>query len=99
MAKAEAALSMPALVKALQPGETYARAKRVPVGSPDAANLNTIASKLRNVVNQTVSKARGETGNNFRVETGIVLTDDRQAHIVTVAATRFEDEDDDDVDI
>lgn len=97
--KRESVLSMPALVKSLEPGETYSRSKRVEVGSTEARDLNKVLAKLRNIVNQTVSKARAETGSNFRVESGVCLTDDKAAHIATVAVTRFGDEDEDEVDI
>ncbi len=95
--KSENALSFPASVKALAIGESVSKSKRVPVGSKEARDLAGVLAKLRNVCNQAVSKVRSETGSNFRVESGICLTDDKSAHLATVAVTRFEA--DDEVDI
>jgi hypothetical protein len=97
--KQDEALSMPALIKALGEGDTYSRSKRVPVGSKEAKDLNVVIGKLRNVVNQCVSRLRKETGSNFRVESGIALTSDNTAHICIVAVTRMDDEDNEEVDI
>lgn len=92
--KSESALSFPAQVKALGVGESTSKTKRVPVGGKEARDLAGVLAKLRNVCNQAVSKVRTETGSNFRVESGICLTDDKAAHLATVAVTRFDDEDD-----
>jgi hypothetical protein len=92
--KSESALSFPASVKVLAIGESVSKTRRVAVGSKEARDLAGVLSKLRNVCNQAVSKVRTETGSNFRVESGICLTDDKAAHLATVAVTRFEDEDD-----
>lgn len=95
--KSESALSFPASVKALAIGESVSKTKRVPVGSKEARDLTGVLGKLRNVCNQAVSKVRSETGSNFRVESGICLTDDKGAHLATVAVTRLDDEDEVDI--
>lgn len=91
--KSENVLSFPASVKALTIGESVSRTRRVPVGSKEAKNLAGVLAQLRNVCNQAVSKVRNETGSNFRVESGVCLTDDKGAHLATVAVTRLDDED------
>lgn len=95
--KTDRSLTVPALVKGLAPGETFSKSRRVEVGSKEAKNLNGVLAKLRNVTNQAVSKIRSETGSNFRVESGICLTDDKSAHLATVAVTRMDDEDEVDI--
>lgn len=91
--RAEDTLSMPALIKALDEGDTYSKTRRVAVGTKEAKDLNAVLFKLRNVVNQGVSRIRKEVpGSNFRVESGVALTDDKAAHLCVVGVTRIEDE-------
>lgn len=95
-------LSTPALVKGLAPGETFSRSERIEVASSHAKDLNGVLARLRNNMNQAVSKVRRTLdGSNFRVESGVCLTDDKTAHIATVAVTRMDDgsDDSDEVDI
>ncbi len=100
--------SLPAFIAALGRGESASKTRRVAVTDPEAKDLNVVMSKLRNVVNQAVKKAKKE-GSNFRVESGAILTDDKTAFLCTVAVTRLDgkkpkpqvedDDNDDDVDI
>jgi hypothetical protein len=91
MAKTAINTSFPSLVKALTEGESTSRLRRVDVGTKEARDLNAVLGKLRNVVNQAVSKVRRDVeGSNFRVESGICLTDDRSAHLCVVSVTRFD---------
>ena len=91
MAKSENTLTFPSLVRSLAEGESTSRTKRVPVAGKEARDLNGVLAKLRNVVNQAVSKVRKEIdGSNFRVESGICLTDDKSAHLCVVSVTRFD---------
>jgi hypothetical protein len=89
--------SFNAQVKALLPGSTVSRSERVAVGTKEAKNINKVLFKLRNTCNQAVSKIRTETGSNFRVESLAGLTDDKEAIIATVAVTRLEENDADDI--
>jgi hypothetical protein len=98
MKKIKEAISTPQLIASLEEGDTFSRSKRIPVGSEEAKNLNAVLTKLRNNVNQGATRARAETGSNFRVESGVMLTDDKTAHLCTVAVTRL-DGDDEEVDI
>jgi hypothetical protein len=92
-------VSTPALIKALEEGETFSKCRRVAVGSKEARNLTDVLNQIRNRVNTGVSRIRKEVpGSNFRVESGIALTDDKLAHLCTVAVTRM-DADNSDVDI
>lgn len=106
MAKTDTMPSMASLLRCLKEGETFSRVRRVDVGGEEACDLTGAIAKLRNQINQGVSKLRKELDDrDFRVESGICLTDDKTAHLVTVAVTRIgeadeadttDDEDDDD---
>ena len=98
--------SLPVLIASLGRGESASKTRRVGINEPEARDLNAVLSKLRNVVNQAVTKAKKQ-GSNFRVESGAILTDDKSAFLCTVAVTRLDGkkpkpeatEDEDDVDI
>lgn len=79
-------------VRALAIGQTFSRSERVAVSDGEKATLDETISRLRNQVNQAVSKIRRGSENTYRVESTVALTDDRAAFICTVAVTRFTDE-------
>jgi len=90
MAKSRIQTSFPALLKGLEEGESAGRIIRQPI-EIGASDLNATLAKLRNQVNNAVSKARREIpGSNFRVESGITLTDDNTAHLCVISVTRFD---------
>jgi len=88
-------------IRALDPGQSFSRSKRLTL--EEAANEMTpteALAKLRNMVNQAVGRLRKEIpGSNFRVESMVGFTDNKQAVLATVAATRFDGEDDEEQDI
>lgn len=92
-------------VKDLAVGSTVSRSDRVPVGHKSAKELPDLLSRLRNTVNQAVNRAKKkDDGSDFRVESGVFITDDRSHIILTVAVTKIAgvspaEDDDDDIDI
>ncbi len=86
------ALSMSELIKGLKDGQSFSRTRRVAVDDEEANTLNAVVAKLRNTLNQSVARVREATGTNFRVETGVALTDDKKAFLATVAVTRMDGE-------
>lgn len=95
------------LVRALRPDESMSRTQRLPLNDDEPTDGKEALARLRNQVNQAVSKARRDDGSNFKVESGAFITDDYTAMIVTVAVTRlsgvaaasYQGEDDEEMDI
>lgn len=69
--------------------ETISRAKRFKVGSEEAENVAEELKKLRSNVNASVSRVREASGNNFRVESGVMLSSDHAALFAVVNVTRL----------
>lgn len=95
--------SLTASLVALSIGQSFSRTERFAVEAGVGDKIPTAMAKLRNQLNQAAGRLR-KGGNNFRVESGIAMTDDKTAILATVAVTRTEggdadDDDNDDVDI
>jgi hypothetical protein len=85
--------SFPMLLRAMDVGETISRSALIPVGGKEAKNLNETLYKMRNSINQTVSKHRKTArGSYFRVVSAVAVTDDRTSFLATVAVTRTDEE-------
>jgi hypothetical protein len=83
------AVSFNEQLRTLAKRETISRAKRFKVGSEDAENIAEELKKLRSNVNASVSRVREKTGNNFRVESGSMLSSDHAAIFAVVNVTRL----------
>jgi len=79
---------MAASIRALNPGQTYSKSIRIPLGSK---TMKRDFYNVRNSVNQTVARIRKETGSYFESTSGTFITDDLSFVIATVAITRVED--------
>lgn len=97
-----------AQIRSLTPGQSFSRSKRLALEDRNRDTTAEALIKLRNLVNQSVGRARkDEGGSNFRVESVVGVTDDKKALICTVAVTRMGtaaeadpvEEDDEEVDI
>ena len=73
-------------VKMLQAGQTETRSERLRIGD-DSQDANDVMQKLRLSVNPTVSRLRANTGSEFKVESGMFLSNDVQYIIVNVCVT------------
>lgn len=76
-------------LRQLRRGDSHAKARRFPLGSPEAAEINETLSSMRRTVNSTVSRLRESTGSNFRVESGSMITSDNEAILAIVSVTRL----------
>jgi hypothetical protein len=87
---AEVAPSFNAQVRALKKGESLAKVERISLGDPDTGAMVAEALfRLKRTVNSSVSKMREETGSNFRVETGSLITHDNEAVVAVVTVSRL----------
>jgi hypothetical protein len=83
----------------LKPGQSVSRSRRIPIIGMVEDSANEVLGKLRNVMNNAVGRLRAEyDGTNFRVESVVGLTDNKQALVATVVATRFANDDEGDQD-
>ena len=79
-----------AQIRKLTPGQSFSRSKRLALEDPNRDTTADALMKLRNLVNQSVGRARKEEGgSNFRVESVVGVTDDKKAMLCTVAVTRM----------
>jgi hypothetical protein len=72
-------------------GESIAKCLRFPMADLAEDGIKDGLAKLRSGLNQTVSRIRKRTGQEYRVESGTMLTDDQEAIIATVCVTRMGD--------
>ena len=79
------------LIRALREGESISRTQRIPFSDGETNDTTGRVAKLRNTVNQSVSKAR-QDGSNFKVESGALITDDYSAMLIVVSVTRLGDD-------
>ncbi len=87
-------------IRALDAGQSFSRTRRIDLKAKDRLTTTDALAKLRNLINQAVGRLRKEEpGSNFRVESGVAITDDKKALLATVAVTRFEGEDEEERDI
>lgn len=70
-------------------GESLSRSQRFPIAEVAEEGIKEGVAKLRAALNQTVSRVRKRTGQEYRVESGTLLTDDQEAIIATVCVTRL----------
>jgi hypothetical protein len=80
--------SFNAQLRALARGQSLARAERFDIDEPPLSGINDVLMKMRRGINAAVSRIRESTGSNFRVESGVMLTDDNTALIAVVTVTR-----------
>ena len=80
--------SFNAQLRSLARGQSLARAERFEIDEPPASGINDVLMKMRRGINAAVSRIRESTGSNFRVESGVMLTDDNSAMIAVVTVTR-----------
>jgi hypothetical protein len=94
--------SLASNLKALSIGQSFSRTVRLPVAKGVGEKVPPAMARLRNQLNQAAGRLRGN-GSNFRVESGIAMTDDKTAILATVAVTRMEgqssEEDEEEVEI
>lgn len=99
MARKQSEESLAGQIRALDAGESFSRTRRLTIEEADQGATTAALAKLRNVVNQAVGRIRKDGGSNFRVESTVGITDDKQALLCTVAVTRMDGEDDEEQDI
>jgi len=88
MADDNVILSFNAQLRALERGESLAKAERFDIGTPEAKDINETLQRLRRTVNAATSRIRAD-GSNFRVESGALITSDNEAIIAVVTVTRL----------
>ncbi len=94
-------------VRALAVSESFSLTKRYPIEDAATVDARKEMKQLRNILNQAASRNKADTGSNFRVESGAIITDDRSALILMACVTRMtpgdvapsDDDEDDGVDI
>lgn len=72
-------------------GESLAKCQRFAIADLTEDGVKEGLGKLRSTINQAVSRVRKRTGQEYRVESGTMLTDDQEAIIATVCVTRMGD--------
>ncbi len=87
--KAKTEASLAEQITDLPVGESIAKCQRFPIADVREDGIKEGLSKLRSGLNQTVSRIRKRTGQEYRVESGTMLTDDQEAIIATVCVTRM----------
>ena len=75
-------------LRGLRKGESLAKAERFPLDEPPEETINGALARMRRTVNAAVSRIREATGNNFRVESGVLITSNNEAMIALVTVTR-----------
>lgn len=81
--------SFNAQLRALKKGETASKVKRFMLDQVDSATMTEEFSTMRRTTNAVVSRLRASTGNNFRVESGLMISHDSDAILALVAITRL----------
>lgn len=76
-------------IRNLPPGESLSRCQRFPMAELTEDGVKEGLNILRSGLNQTVSRVRKRTGQEYRVESGTLLTDDQEAIIAVVCVTRL----------
>lgn len=89
--KAKTEASLAEQITDLPVGESIAKCQRFPMSDVREDGIKEGLGKLRSGLNQTVSRIRKRTGQEYRVESGTMLTDDQEAIIATVCVTRMAD--------
>ena len=77
-------------IAALQVGESFSIARRVPLGDPKATTKVTDARVyVKNRVSPHVARAKAVTRGRYITETGVVQTHDNAAILVVAVVTRL----------
>jgi hypothetical protein len=76
-------------------GESLSKSQRFTMAEVAEEGIKDALGKMRNMLNQAVSRIRKKSGLALRVESGTMLTDDQEAIIATVCVTRIGEDGDD----
>lgn len=80
--------SLRARIAALEPGESLAEATRLMIGPTNEKEIAEETEKLRNKINPNVARAKTQTGGEYSVENGTLLTRSRDLIIVFVVTRK-----------
>lgn len=84
----EAVPSFNEQIRMLKKGQSLAKAERFPVNDPPLEGINDVLARMRRTVNAAVSRVRDATDGMFRVESGVLVTNNNEAMIAVVTITR-----------
>lgn len=76
-----------ACIMALEPGQSYALAHKLPLGGATPQAVNDEIERLRNVAQPAAYRAKAKTGAKYTIEGGDFLTRSRDL-VLTVVVTR-----------
>lgn len=77
-----------AQIRALEPGETVSKVRRFSLDQAAYENFNKVLLDMRRSINTAASRCSEATGYELRVESGVMLTADKDALLAVVAVTR-----------
>jgi hypothetical protein len=76
-------------LRRLKKGDSLSKVERVPISALCNEDINERLARMRRTINAQVSRIRDrDEGNNFRVESAAILTNDNEAMLAVVAVTR-----------
>ena len=81
-----------AQARALREGESISRSFRIPVTEAKPKRVNNQMSRMRNNMNQTANRLRESGSGQYRVDSGMFVTHDGEALVLTVLLTCMEHE-------
>lgn len=76
-------------LRALKKGDSLSRVRRFDIDRCEAEEIQDTLQTTRRNINAAVSRIREKTGNNFRVESGTMISSNHDAIFAVVAVTRL----------